>query len=79
MFLYQEPYFMFSFAEARRIQRIHLEGIPAGTTVFLHLDPNEKSPLLARGLTDDKSWVTLDREITVAAGDCFYAFPKQIA
>ena len=76
--LFRDPEFTFRFEDDRLIDRFHLDGVAPGTPVSVfRLDPatGERSSLLARAVTDQDGWVTLDEPLVVRAGDGFVAVP----
>jgi hypothetical protein len=76
--LHQDPWFIFRFAEDRRIPRFHLEGVEAGrrVTVF-RIDPGsgERLSLMATATVGEGGWVDLAEPIIVRAGEAFIAVP----
>lgn len=79
MTLYQDPWFTFRFAEARRITRFHLEGIAVGRSVAVfRIDSEtlERREYLAEATVGEEGWVEVVEPIVVAAGDAFIAIPQ---
>lgn len=77
--LHREPWFRFSFAEARRIDRFRLEGVPAGRRVLLQaIDPagNVTGECLARARTGADGWVDLPTPLPMLPGEGFRAVPE---
>lgn len=78
--LYEDPYFTFRFAEARRIDRIHLDGVVPGRRVILiALDPRsgQRRNVLAEVESGEDGWVYLDPALIVQAEDTFIALISQ--
>jgi hypothetical protein len=76
--LYQDPWFIFRFAEDRVIPRFHLEGIEAGRQVSVFkIDPTtgERLDPLATTIVGEGSWVDLSKPIIMRAGEAFLAVP----
>ncbi len=76
--LYADPGFTFRFAEGRRIDRVHLEGVPAGRVArAFAVDPSTARPgvLLTTGIVGAGGWVDLPRALIVRAGDAFVVYP----
>jgi hypothetical protein len=79
--LYEDPWFVFRFAEARRIPRFHLDGVPEGQVVNVYrADPHtgERRDLLTTGRVGAEGWVELPVPLVVAAGDVFLAVPEPL-
>jgi hypothetical protein len=60
--LYEDPHFMFRFADERIIPRFHLDGVPAGqpVSVFrINAETGERQDLLAMAIVGDDGWVDL--------------------
>jgi hypothetical protein len=79
MELYREPFYRFSFAEARRVKRIHLDGLAARVQrVGLYArDKGNTSTPLALGHVMADGWVELDRELVMAPGEGFDVYPEE--
>jgi hypothetical protein len=80
MALYEDPWFMFRFAEDRIIPRFHLEGVSVGQRVSVFMiDPGngERLGLFATATVGDGGWVELTEPIIVKAGDGFIAVPDK--
>ena len=76
--LYEDPHFVFRFADDRIVPRIHLEGVAAGRRVsLLRIDPatGERRDLLATAVAGEDGWVTLPEPIIVRAGKAYAAVP----
>jgi hypothetical protein len=76
--LYEDPWFIFRFAEDRLIPRFHLEGIEVGRNIsVIRIDPatGERLSLLATATVGEGGWVDLAEPIIVMAGDAFIAVP----
>lgn len=74
--LYHESHFTFRFGDSRRIELIHLEGVPPGRTVTLvRIDATtgERLGIIASAVVGDGGWVDLPQAIVVSAGDAFIA------
>jgi hypothetical protein len=79
--LYEEPWFMFRFAEARIVPRFHLEGVEAGrrVSVFkIHPGTGERLALLATATVGEGGWVDLNEPIILRAGEAFVAVPEPV-
>ena len=77
-FLYEDPYFTFSFDDDRIIPRFHLEGIEVGRRVNLfRIDPGtgERLGLLAQATVSGGGWGDLLEPSIVRAGEAFIAVP----
>jgi hypothetical protein len=80
--LYQDPWFMFRFAEDRIIPRFHLEGVDVGRRVSVFkIDPGtgERLGLLATLTVGEGGWVDLGEPIIVRAGEAFVVCPDSVA
>jgi hypothetical protein len=78
--LYEDSWYTFRFAAARRIPRFHLEGIEAGRRVEVYkIDPGtcERLGLLVTGTVGEGGWVDLLEPINVRAGEAFIAVPEK--
>jgi hypothetical protein len=78
--LYEDPCFMFRFADDRIIPRFHLEGVGAGRRVLVFkIDPGsgKRLGLLATATVGEGGWVDLTEPIIVRAGEAFVAVPGQ--
>lgn len=78
--LYQDPCFIFRFADDRLIPRFHLEGVEAGWRVSVfRIDPGtgKRTRLLGTATVGGGGWVDLMEPIIVRAGDAFVAVPEQ--
>ena len=69
--LHRDPGFTFRFNEARRIDRIHLDGVPAGTPVTV--TDLAGRVRLRQAVAGDGGWVRLDPPLVVAPGGGFVA------
>lgn len=77
--LHRDPWFRFTFAEARRIDRFRLEGVPAGRRVIVQAidaDGNVAGERLARARTAADGWVELPTPLLVRPGEGFRAVPE---
>jgi hypothetical protein len=77
--LYEDPGFIFRFADDRIIPRFHLEGVEAGRRVAVfNIDSGtgERLDLLAIAAVGDGGWVDLTEPIIVRAGAAFIAVPE---
>jgi hypothetical protein len=80
--LYEDPHFMFRFADDRIIPRFHLEGIEAGQHVSVFkIDPGtgERLGLLSTATVGEDGWVDLPVPVIVKAGEAFIAVPESNA
>lgn len=75
MKLFEDPFFTFSFSSHRKIDRIHLEGIPQGTVIEIYTSKEFKEPPIRIGIADENSWVTLHPPVIVLPEDSFFAKP----
>jgi len=76
--LYQDGWFTFRFATARRIPRFHLAGVAAGQAVTIHAaDPTTLRPqhILGRAVVGAGGWVDLPDPLIVRPGDVFVVLP----
>jgi hypothetical protein len=71
--LYRDDGFTFRFADDRLIDRVHLDGVAAGTPVTL-ADLGAGAEL-RRAVCGDGGWVPLTPPLVVRAGDGFVARP----
>ena len=69
--LYRDPGFAFRFADDRLIDRVHLDGVAAGTPVTL--TDLHTGDVLAEGVAGDGGWVPLAPPLVVRAGGGFMA------
>jgi hypothetical protein len=77
--LYSDPWFTFRFADDRRIDRIHLEGVAPGTAVIVYrIDPEsgERGAVLAREFARADGWVDFALPLIVRSGEAFIAVPE---
>ena len=64
--LYREPFYTFSFAEDRKVDRFHLDGVPAGQRVVVEFG-GERIDLT----TGEGGWVQLPEFRVVRRGQGF--------
>ena len=79
MKLYEDPHFIFRFADDRVIPRFHLQGIEVGRRVEDYkIDPGtgERLGLLATTIVTEGGWVNLPEPLLVRAGEVFIAVPE---
>ena len=77
--LYEDPHFIFRFADARLIPRFHLDGTEAGrrVSVFkINASTGERLDILATATVGKGGWVDLAEPIIVRAGEVFIAVPE---
>lgn len=77
--LYRDPQFTFRFADDRRVERFHLDGIPPGrrVTVYRLARGDERGERLAGARTGADGWVELPEPLVVRAGEGFVAVPAR--
>ncbi len=76
--LYEDPHFIFQFADDRIIPRFHLEGVQAGRRIEvfkIDAGTGERLGLLATATVGEGGWVDLTEPIIVRAGEAFIAVP----
>lgn len=75
--LYRDTQFTFRFADDRRVERFHLDGVAPGrhVTVYRLHPADEWGERLAGGRTGVDGWVELPEPLTVRAGEGFVAVP----
>ena len=76
--LYEDPCFIFRFADDRTITRFHLQGVEARRRVSVFkINPStgERLGLLATATVGEGGWVELREPIIVRVGDAFVAVP----
>ena len=76
--LYRDPHFTFRFADDRLIDRFHLDGVEAGTSVSVFAIDSatgERLGLIADAVAGDGGWVDLSEALVVRAGSGFVAVP----
>ncbi len=61
--LYEGPAFVFRFADHRLIDRVHLDGVPAGTLVTVR--DLDDGGVLATATVGHGGWVSLDPPLVV--------------
>lgn len=71
--LHRDPAFTFRFADDRLIDRVHLDGVAAGTPVTV--TDLRTGQLLANAEAGPGGWVPLDPPLVVRAGEGFVARP----
>jgi hypothetical protein len=64
--LYREPFYTFSFAEDRKVDRFHLDGVPPGRRVVVEFDGRRIDLTAGEG-----GWVEFPVPQVVHAGDSF--------
>ena len=77
--IYEDPWFIFRFADDRIIRRFHLDGVESGRQVSVFkIDPGtgERLGLLATATVGEDGWVDLTEPIIVRAGEAFVAVPE---
>jgi putative acetyltransferase len=78
--LYRDSQFTFRFAENRRVDRIHLDGVAPGRRVSIHrlgaADERARANMLARARSGTDGWVELPEPLLVRAGEGFVAVPE---
>ena len=67
--LHRDPFYRFPFADARRVDRFHLDGAEPGRAVTV-LDLTTDA-VLAAGTVGPGGWVTLPEPLAVAPGGGF--------
>lgn len=73
--LWRETGYRFDFDEARRVERIHLQGARPGDWVELFRNPHSpESPAIVSGIVEEGGWVRLETALVTAVGDRFVAF-----
>lgn len=73
--LWREKGYSFDFDEARKVERIHLQGAPLGASVNLFRKPfSGEGPATVSGVVCADGWVKLEKILITAPGDRFVAF-----
>ncbi len=78
--LYEDPHFVFRFADDRIVPRFHLEGVTAGRRVAVFkiaAGSIERRELLATATVGDGGWVDLETPIVVRAGEGFVVVDRE--
>jgi putative acetyltransferase len=77
--LYRDTRFTFRFADDRRVDRFHLDGVAPGrrVTVYRLLPDDQRGEMLTVATSGADGWVELPEPLVVRAGEGFVAVPEQ--